>query len=257
MDTQGNTPDLLNIGLPKWPAMIVRGQPVTVDQAKEIIRRTDSSFCTGLFGNDREFNRWLAKTIGLPQGALWESTTGDIKDYIGDLERFGAWRKLWGCVEDLEYVHNNWIACSFIGGPHGWCHPDGVIEYHDNIGKWPSVQDVLRDWTAIAQAFPFIELTATLMDRECCEDGGVPLVTIRVKSGTADLCPPEPTVAVRCEFDLARLGVLLSDRRGREFGLPLEWVDEWAALNRELQAKTSNKPIDPARMSGLDLGDNR
>ena len=46
--------------LPKWPQMIVTGKRVTVDQAKEIIFRTDSflsdaSDYSG--GNARNFNR--------------------------------------------------------------------------------------------------------------------------------------------------------------------------------------------------------
>jgi hypothetical protein len=35
---------LLDRGLPKWPQMRVEGVPVTLEQAKEIIRRTDTFF---------------------------------------------------------------------------------------------------------------------------------------------------------------------------------------------------------------------
>ncbi len=36
--------NLLNRNLPKWPQMLVTGDSLTIEQAKEIIRRTDRFF---------------------------------------------------------------------------------------------------------------------------------------------------------------------------------------------------------------------
>lgn len=49
-----------NIGLPKWPALVVKGTPVTREQAMEIIIKTDGLyFCS----NDREFEKDLYSLI--------------------------------------------------------------------------------------------------------------------------------------------------------------------------------------------------
>lgn len=60
--------ELLNLGLPKWPQMIVTGQSVTVDQAKNIILRTDS-FLTDPYkwsgGNNHKFNTKYREMAGL------------------------------------------------------------------------------------------------------------------------------------------------------------------------------------------------
>lgn len=65
-----NSDDLFSVisalsagSLPKWPQMIVTGKPVTIDQAKEIIFRTDSFLTSSdefAGGNNREFNEWYS-----------------------------------------------------------------------------------------------------------------------------------------------------------------------------------------------------
>jgi hypothetical protein len=157
--------------------MIVSGVPVTVEQALEIIRRTDNFFQhPGYLGNDRKFNERLMARFRIP--GSWEAREG--------------WSTDWGVIQ-TEYVTNSWIACAYIYGPHGWCHPDGVIGFVDNVGKWPTVKDILEEWTLLAEAFPFLDVGVTLMDREHCEDGGVPLVSIRVLYGTCTLVDPRHT----------------------------------------------------------------
>lgn len=146
-------------GLPKWPQMIVRGTAVTVEQAKEIIRRTDRSFTGTLSGNDHATNRVIVKKIGMPAGTFYDPRDR-APNY--DWDAVETFRTAWGAIY-TEYVTNDWIACSFIGGPHGWCHPDGTVFFSDNVGKYPGVEDVARDWAAILSEFPFLDLTATLM----------------------------------------------------------------------------------------------
>ena len=216
-------------GLPKWPQMIVRGTPVTVEQAKEIIRRTDRSFTGTLSGNDHATNRVIAKKIGMPAGTFYDPRDR-APNYDWDaVEVFGtAWGEIY-----TEYVTNDWIACCFIGGPHGWCHPDGTIFYSDNVGKYPGVEDVARDWAAILMEFPILDLTATLMSGESCEDGVEPVCTITVRDGRVVVGPPQNDFQRPTDRDVEECVRRLSaDPVGRECAIPMAWIDEWAAQYR-------------------------
>src|ERR1700744_2685877 len=134
---------LLDRALPKWPRMKVTGRPVTVEQAKEIIRRTDHFFIW-FQGNDREHIAWVCKQLGIP--LLPEFPFTNDESVLADFRResfavhrqLDAWRERWAYVH-TEYVTNEWISTTFVDGPHGWCHPDGSIGFADYVGKWPSV----------------------------------------------------------------------------------------------------------------------
>ncbi len=219
--------ELLNVGLPKWPQMVVWGESITTKQAYDIIMRTDSFLCdfseySG--GNNREWNKWAKQTLGIASAMdmlerLYENPADRHQKQWQLDDRFKA---LAGIVS-TSYVTNNWASSAFIFGPHGWCHPDGTIGFSDNVGKWPSVQDVLEDWQHIAAAFPYLNLTATLMSGESCEEDTVPLVSIRVNNGKATLSnpvlPEEPVEQRNIANSFAGFG---SYRR--EQGLPDEWI---------------------------------
>jgi hypothetical protein len=224
-------------GLPKWPQMLTSGMPVSIDQAREIIRRTDGFFRRGCGGNDHAFNQDLARRLRMPEDLAEPPPSWTWDDYFGKRDR---WREFWGFI-DTEYVSNNWISSAYILGPHGWCWPDGRISYEDNVGKWPSVDDVARDWAEIAQAFPFLDLAATLMSGEHCQDGIVPVATIVVRDGGATALDgslehharfPAPHRRTDDEEDSAyllrhRSGVdLLRSEHGP---IPESWFDEWEA----------------------------
>lgn len=221
--------DLLNLGLPKWPQMMVTGKQVTLEQAKEIIFRTDR-FLVDTFdisgGNARNFNEWYRKEAGLTEFKR-------VKDFHRRFLLQDALRKRCGHV-GTNYVSNDWTSCAFIGGPHGWCSPQGVIFYRDNVGKWPSVQEIFDDWTLLARAFPFVDLHVTLMDNEGGIEGIKPVVNIRVVNGEATLEPPnvEPhgSAAVP-ELDYAAIFSISAEER--ELGLPLDWIEEYAARVRK------------------------
>jgi hypothetical protein len=216
-------------GLPKWPQMIVRGTPVTVEQAKEIIRRTDRSFTGTLSGNDHATNRVIAKKIGMPAGTFYDPRDR-APNY--DWDAVEAFRTAWGAIY-TEYVTNDWIACCFIGGPHGWCHPDGTIFYSDNVGKYPGVEDVARDWAAILMEFPILDLTATLMSGESCEEDAEPVCTITVRDGRVVVGPPQNDFQRPADRDVEEYVRRLSaDPVGRECAIPMAWIDEWAAQYR-------------------------
>ena len=218
--------------LPKWPQMIVTGKRVTVDQAKEIIFRTDSflsdaSDYSG--GNARNFNRNYRTKAGL------DLLSVERKYPEGHTYRDVDWEKQETLREALEFIHteyvtNNWGSCAFIFGPHGWCHPDGTILYVDNIGKWPELESVYDDWAKIAEAFPFLDLNVTLMNKESCEDDGIPVINFRVANGKVIIEPPD--LSVHCDPPLRGFEEDFDDLslppEYRELGLPLAWYDDFS-----------------------------
>lgn len=212
-----------NAWLPKWPQMIVTGEPVTVEQAKEIIRRTDRAFTFPGGGNNRKYLKWFRDTVRMPE----------------DWQELGLFQEKWGVIE-TQYVHNNWISSSYVLGPHGWCHPNGKIGFVDNIGKHPSVQDVLDDWNLLAKEFPFLKLAITLMSGEFCGEDIYPVVSIVVSDGQAVQVPADLTLhaahppATRGNvFDIvgSEMRFVLEDA---EQDIPDEWVVEWGKLKLEL-----------------------
>ena len=115
-------------------------------------------------------------------------------------------------VLELSYLTNHRVVSSWIGGPHGWCDWGGKITSSNyNIGKWPEVPDVLREWALIAAAFPFLTLRSFLFDGETCEEGTTPVVEYRVEQGEVELRLPdlaEPITQPESVSDGAMLAVL-------------------------------------------------
>lgn len=171
--------EALNIALPKWPQCNISGKAISKEQALEIIRRTDRFF-NGSYGNNREFNEKAWKACHMP-------TDMSSSTYWEDLEK---WRKKWGVVE-TEYIFNSWISCCWVGGVHGWCHPDGTIGFRNNIGKWPEVSDVISDFEILGREFPFLNLTVSLMDNEE-DEATCTLVSMTLKDGKVEIINPIP-----------------------------------------------------------------
>lgn len=176
--------EFFRIGLPKWPACVVAGQPVTEEQAAEIIIRTDSWY---IGTNDKAWEAQIMHIANIEAsergyGANWEST-----------EAFKTRHR----VLELGYLTNDRIASCYVGGPNGWCDWDGTISQTDkNIGKWPDVQDAYNEWCLIAEAFPFLNLRCQLFDAEACEDDPKAVIEFIVEGGTvrmsAPVCPLDP-----------------------------------------------------------------
>lgn len=171
----------INVELPKWPQMIVTGDTISSNQALEIIRRTDNFFTNG-GGNYHGWNDKVEKLTKMVNVFNFEH--GDY-DQLYKARKY--WEMRWGYIS-CEYVQNDWISCCYILGPHGWCHPDGKIGYCDNIGKWPSLCDIQGDWEKIAKEFPFLNITATLMDSES-EQSGNPVVHLVISKGQVKCIP--------------------------------------------------------------------
>lgn len=216
--------DLAVGSIGKWPQMLVTGADVTIEQAKDIILRTDRflvspSRYSG--GNNHKFNQLYREQSGL------SSLSGDDGIPV-DHERLAELHKVLGVVA-TEYVTNDWASCSFIGGPHGWCSPQGKISFADNIGKYPSLEEVYEDWCAIATAFPYLDLHVTLMDGESCESDTSPVINFRVINGTVR--PEAPNIEVHGDVPDRELTTEMIEAvvNGRnEIGLPLEWYDDFA-----------------------------
>lgn len=158
---------------PKWPQMQVKGARVTFKQASEIIRRTDLLFgyCSGWYSNDEDATKKILLDAGFPFNSEEDS------------ESVKVWENFRGTIH-TGYVSNDWLASCFYAGGHGWCHPDGVIGFVDNVGKWPELHEIIHDWQYLACMFPFLDLMITMVDQAYDNEseviGGEVLCKIRV-----------------------------------------------------------------------------
>lgn len=230
--------------------MLVWGKPVSVEQAKEIIFLTDrvlTSFDTFYGGNDKEWNENVVRWLGYKE----------LTDHCKHLEQLSLaydrerslmlWnpiyeaslylrRKLNAPETDTDYVTNSWASCAYVYGPHGWCHPDGTIGYVDNVGKWPEARSLFDEWSKLAERFPFLDLKVTLMDREHSEENKVPVFSIKVCDGKAELIPtetPQPgDMPAIDRSDSVFMKRLMS--RGAEIGLSEDWIFEYAEKYKDV-----------------------
>lgn len=243
------------MGLPKWPQMRVAGPPISADQASEIIRRTDSFIIHGYDGNDRSWNRYVRAILGIPQDrdfnwpqddASEEERAAFREDMNNHYAAVAKWREDWGCIE-TEYVHNSWISSSYIGGPYGWCHPDGRIYYGDNVGKWPSPEQLVQELALLATHFPFIDLEAVFMSGESCEDT-VPVFGLIVRAGTVDVQLPGEHEFGRGAYHWSSRGpsieqmverIAFMPARFREVAITEEQLSAWVAgqMKKRLEAE--------------------
>lgn len=196
-----------DVSLPKWPAMVVRGQRVTREQAAEIIVRTTQ---WPVSSNQHDFDAKANIAAGFNGVPEWRMP--EIKNEPNDVRvkrlneafnREAAVRDELGVI-GLQYLANSQISSSYIGGPHGWCNWNGDIFTDSyNIGKWPTVEEVASEWAEIAMAFPFLSLICQLFSGEQCEEGTVPLVEFLVGDGQVVTRQPTPGVEWNpCSLDL-------------------------------------------------------
>lgn len=197
--------DYFQISLPKWPALLVVGKPVTKEQAMEIIIRTDSfSFST----NDESFKQALCKYFyDVNFTERYQSLYDAVRTKLGLTEK--DWNKISEYIDEknkelglinLNYLDNHRIVSSWIGGPHGWCDWSGTIYSNNyNIGKWPSVEEVYKEWKAIAKEFPFLDLKCQLMGHESGYPEGEtnqPVIEFTVKNGKVKMSIPKAALDI-------------------------------------------------------------
>lgn len=153
----------------KWPICAIFGDPITRKQADEIIRRTDEFFFDGTSGSDGEWNAKARKILNIPNSLDYKPKDANVaadtfNEWYGryELERDDFYQK-WGWIY-LYHISNEWISTCNAKGFDGWCHPDGTIRYHQNIGKWPSIKDVIHDLELISKDFPFLHFFCTIVN---------------------------------------------------------------------------------------------
>lgn len=180
----------------KWPALIVKGERVTRDQAAEILIRTNCWPCSS---NSHEKDAAFNAIAGLPVRPENSAFPGE-------------WGKHWNALQNrceelgvlrLDYLHNARLTSSWVGGAHGWCDWDGQIwTIGNNIGKWPSVEEVTDDWRRIAEAFPFLRLRAQVLGGESGEEteaASTPTAEWVVADGKVELLFPTEVLATKAE----------------------------------------------------------
>lgn len=212
-----------NVNLPKWPQMLISGSPVTPEQAKEIIFRTDA-FLTDAYGynggNNIEFNEHYRNSSGLSMldGGDNYAKKFDFNNYV---------KEKVGFIE-LNYVPSDFASSCFVGGPDGFCSPDGEIKFSNNVGKWPSAEVIYEDLVELAEAFPFLEMKCTLMDGESCEENTKPVISFDVCNGVVCVTDSHLEREDGPElFDTSRLLASLRGDLSGELGLPKEWYAEY------------------------------
>lgn len=175
----------------KYPDVFIWGKPVTSIQAEDIIRKTDYTIFENV-GLDCYDNsprgRWLEwshKVLGLFIGSP-----------ISHMEDNAKWRLIRGPNGLLDHVKME-LGClrlqyfpnflAYSSRLSGWCDPSGDISMAGFTGsKWPTDKEMFNEWKLIAKAFPFLDLTCSVMgdERGDKEPKDYPdSVTYRVKNG--------------------------------------------------------------------------
>lgn len=198
--------DLTALGLPKWPMITVvsmMSRKLTFEEAADILIRTDKlNFST----NNKSDYLDKCKIVGLC----------DVNVNFGSRQLVDAYekndaRRTQLRVIDLEYVNNDQISTNSILGLHGWLNWDGEIGCTGfNIGKWPSVDEVLNEWSRIAIEWPFLSLRCQLFNDESSEQqvfGFRPLVEFCIHDGVAIAYRPFETLTFNGKFKYQEFSV--------------------------------------------------
>jgi len=196
--------------LPKWPVLLVTGQPVGPELGREICVRTAE---IGPFDtlDDRLWREEVCEIFGIERplrnGSRW-ATAESLDQARSELR-----------ILDLQYLTNDRINASRTYRPSGWCDWNGVIGTAgmDLGGKWPGLADLNEEWRRIAAAFPALELRAQILASSYCYDPVpdeleyIPLVAWQVGGGCSQRLRA-PGAALRevvlptHEDDIAALG---------------------------------------------------
>ncbi|CAA9234089.1 MAG: hypothetical protein AVDCRST_MAG83-1226 [uncultured Arthrobacter sp.] len=199
---------LPSVELTKWPRLLVAGDPVTEEQANEILIRTaEWSF---MATNDKAWERAVYSAAGI---ALNDRHGWPDHDSVAAFEERHR-------VISLNYLGNSRIMSAWIGGPHGWCDWDGRIGCTShNIGKWPSVEEVHDDLVKIAAAFPYLTMRVQLVPDEGA--AGRAAVEWRVQDGLAKVNEPSGLITEPTELSEGAFLAVFSSAPGRERGVSL------------------------------------
>ena len=114
------------------PYYRMRGSPVTPEQAREIIRRTD--------GLVRELTWW-----GGPELAA---------------ERACIEREYLGCINFNQW----WLSRNHFPTHYGWSHPDGTVGCNGITQKYPRFREFLVELLRWKRVFPWLDLMIAVTD---------------------------------------------------------------------------------------------
>jgi hypothetical protein len=196
-------------GLGRAARMHVIGEPVTREQANEIMLRTNRWHM--LSCNDQEWCDTVDAILGiddrfdaLVEAGECEDTWDDwCKRHFGLIEAFG---EDIGALK-IGYLNNESIMdCS--DEPSGWMSWDGTIRADWTIPvKYPEVEEIEAEWVTIAEAFPFLELRAQALSGGFGCYGAAPQNTViaewRIRHGQVSRMyihpayPPKPLLPIR------------------------------------------------------------
>lgn len=230
----------MNPKLPKWCGSFATGEPVTPEQAREVVFRTDIAVVqmrkgpfSGHFGwhdlpGYLDEYRYEAEADDLLAGA------GPPSGYDRGTARYDA-REAWlreMRVLATNHVHVDWLYSASSEGPSGWVSPQGRIDHQGwDVGKWPTGETLLEDWREIAAAFPFLDLVWSVYDPLATRDRPVMLADFVVADGRVELRSPDPRRHRREPQAEEPVG---------EYGAPAwpwHWFDEFAVRSRAAAAK--------------------
>lgn len=253
--------------LPKWPAIRVIGDPISIADVKDIIFRTDRSLIYGpgdfvLGGNDRIFQNTCIDCFGWRQyvenqrldhelvtkclkngnelNTIADERRKLLPEWFDDFYGFAeVYRREMGFIP-CQYLANDYLSTAYIGGPTGWCKLNGAIALSGkNIGKWPTVEEVAAEWRLLLNAFPFLNLECTLFSGESCEENISPICTFKVGKGhvTVHAGGDAADQPINKLDTSSMVNLLMQGDYSYERGLPVAWVDEFAAKSNAVMRK--------------------
>jgi hypothetical protein len=223
----------LDCNLPKWSQLVVVGDKLTPEQTAEVMIRTSSLY---FISNDLEFERELYAVIDKSFDYIYFSSD-EFKVNIERANRLKAETSL--DLLELRYLENSRILSSWVGGSYGWLSWDGGIGCSNyNVGKWPTAEEVYKDWQQVARAFPYIHLRCQLMSGEASNQNVRPLVEYVVSGGNVEVKVPVEHLYHSRDNKL-NLAMLIRSRSER--GCELEQFERALAMTRKRVSKRSNK----------------
>lgn len=181
----------------KWPKMLVTGVKVDNQRTIEDILLNTDPYLTTInkrsWGRLSDIEKTYYKESGFEYINKLENHLKDIDFSLdNDIYPYGSfvyyiqWRlqqKL--NILNLDYCTTDRASSCFVYGHHGWIDADGNILFTDNIGKWPSTEEVLNEWKLIAERYHDLDLNITIFTGESSEEEAVPHFNIIVKDGIA------------------------------------------------------------------------
>ena len=213
-----------NMCLSKWPKMKLTGIPVSIEQAKDIISRTDEfivDMSKNAGGNNKPWNQWANTTLHFSDLIELQNSFDTLDQYYPLKKQI---QEKLGLVKTW-FVKNDWMSSNYIFGPNGWCSPTGKIAFDDCIGSDPTVKNIYDDFVAIATAFPYLQMTATVYEEY--DDTFENIVTFIIKNGTVIMTDEHDAHHYDVEFDkvdVVEKTMKTLPKRSNEQGISNQWV---------------------------------